>query len=62
MPTYRDMTFCYSYCTRTACARHRSHVPYNAAASWADFSQECQDYTEDAEPTLWPDLNGDMQT
>ncbi len=48
MITYRDMEFCYSDCTRTACARHRSHVPYNAVASWADLSQECPDYTEEA--------------
>jgi len=53
---YRDMTFCASDCTNTACRRHFgpaqaegarrwwSHDPENAPVAFSDFSDTCSDY------------------
>lgn len=56
MICYRDMTFCASDCTNTACHRHFgpeqqkgarswwSHDPENAPVAFSDFSDTCPDY------------------
>ena len=60
MPYFRDMTFCHSNCTRTACDRHFGETEKEKAKSWwkrikgdpangplvafADFSPECEKY------------------
>ena len=51
---YKDMTFCYSDCTNTACSRHFGPEVEKKAIEWwgsedapiafSDFSDTCPDY------------------
>ena len=55
---YKDMTFCWSDCTNTACSRHFGdaelegsrkwwdHDPDNAPVAMRNFSGGCEDYIE----------------
>lgn len=61
MLCYRDMTFCDSNCTNTACRRHFGPVqaegarrwwsrdPENAPVAFSDFSDACPDYRKSGE-------------
>tara|TARA_R100000687_G_C6382291_1_gene133220 strand:- start:394 stop:573 length:180 start_codon:yes stop_codon:yes gene_type:complete len=58
MICFRDMTFCWSNCTNTACHRYFGEEEQKAAEDWweplegeppvafSDFSSTCPDYKE----------------